>query len=85
MRVWRSAWLSMAALALLSGAARAQQTEVNEQGEEIRVVTDDGLAIEYQRDDSGRVIAERHPDGTVVSYWYDPDGVRHTVTGAHEE
>lgn len=80
MPVKRPAWLALlAALASFPGAVPAQQTQTGEPAEEQRVVTEDGQTLDTLLDDQGRVIAERHSDGTVVQYWYDPDGVRHEV------
>jgi YD repeat-containing protein len=64
----------------LPAVATAQQEAVDEQGGEItREVADDGAESDVLLDEEGRVIAERQPDGTIVRYLYDGDGVRHVV------
>ena len=75
-------WSVLAAcLAMTTASAgTAQQEVVEEEGDEVvREVSDDGAEGDRLLDEEGRVIAERQPDGTVVRYVYDADGVRHVV------
>ncbi len=81
MRLMQRWTVLMACLAMaLPSVGAAQQVVVEEEGDAItREVADDGAANDRLLDDEGRVIAERQPDGTIVRYLYDSDGVQHVV------
>ncbi len=62
----------------LASVGTAQEQVIEEEHDQVtRVSIEPGPADDQLLDEEGRVIAERHPDGTVVRYFYDSEGVRH--------